>query len=138
MTGFPFYVEDLTVNDANLAIGSAKQFDIRMGSDWAKIRSAKLVQLITGPMNITFEIWEKDENGYDYTDRSTFHLRVLRRSFVQTEQQGAEIHEILEPMLLYFDRDKTGEIHCRLTNNFGGTASDFALVLKCAEIGESI
>ena len=138
MIDFPFYVEDLTINDGSLALGESKEFDIKMGCNWAKVRQVKLVQLSEGPMNVTFELWEKDSSGYDSADRSTFYLRNLRRTIVQTPEQGAEFLEILNPELLYFDRDKSGELHCRIMNHDGGTASDFAIIIKCAEVGESL
>lgn len=135
----PFYGEDLTVNDGNLnPDGSDKRFDIKVGCDWAKIRSIKVLQLIAGVMNITFEIWEKDASGYNPVDRSTFYLRILRRNIRQGMQEGAEYLEIINPELLFHDRDRTGELHCRLVNNSGGTASDFAVVAKMGEVGESL
>jgi len=134
----PFEVEDLTVNDGSLAPGGSKQFDIKMGCDWAKVHTLKLVQLTGGPMNITIEIWEKDSSGYDPADRSYFYLRILRRKIVQTPEQGAEYLEVIDPTLLFFDRDLSGEVHCRLLNHDGGTSSDFAVSLKCLEVGEQL
>jgi len=135
----PFHVEDLTINDGNLpADGSAKAFDVKTGCNWAKIRSIKIVQLIAGAMNITFEIWEKDSSGYNPVQRSDFYKRILRRNINQGAEEGAEYLEIINPELLFHDRDLSGELHCRLVNNAGGTASDFALVVKCAEVGEEL
>lgn len=135
----PFYVEDLTINDGNLpADESTKEFDIKIGCDWAKLRSLKVVQLNEGPLSVTIEVWEKDGDGYDPSDRTKWYLRLLRRTIAQTIEQGASYHEIINPELLYFDRDKTGEIHCRLINHSEGTASDFAIVFKMGEVGEAL
>lgn len=134
----PFFVEDLTINDSNLGVGSEKKFNITLGMKWAKIRSVKLVQLIGGAMNVTLEVWEKDESGYDPINRATYYLRLLRRTIIQAVDEGGEYLEIIAPELLYHDRDNTGELHCRLVNNAGGTASDFAVVFKCGEVGEDL
>ena len=134
----PFELEDLTVNDGVLSEGDSKVFDIKMPLKWMKLRSLKIVQLRDGPMNVSFEIWEKGDGNYNPLDRAHAYLRVLRRTVIQSEEQGGEYHEILSPELLYHDRDSSYNVHCRMINNEGGTPSDFAIVLKCGEIGEVI
>jgi len=135
----PFEIEDLSVNDSPLALGHSKQFDIKLpGCKWAKLRSFKIIQLISGAMNVTFEVWEKDSSGYDPSSRSSFYLRLLKRTIIQTEEGGGEYHEIISPELLYHDRDSSYELHCRILNNGEGTPSDFAVVLKCGEVGEPL
>ena len=139
MFEIPFEVEDLNINDGPLNPGMAKQFDIKLpGCKWAKLRSIKLVQLTSGAMNITFEVWEKDSSGYDLADRTKFYLRLLRRTIIQAEEAGGEYHEIFQPELLYHDRDSSYELHCRIMNNGEGVASDFAVVFKCGEVGEPL
>jgi hypothetical protein len=134
----PFEIEDLTINSGPLNPGLAKQFDIKLPGKWAKIRSLKLVQLTTGKMDVTFEIWEKDNSGYDPMDRSTFYLRIIKRTVIQEVEGGGEYHEIFQPEILYHDRDSSYELHCRILNNGDGTASDFAVVVKCGEVGEPL
>lgn len=109
-----------------------------MGCNWAKLRTLKIVQLIEGPMNISLEVWEKSSGSYDPANRAHVYLRILRRTVIQTPEQGGEYEEIVDPGLLYFDRSLLGEIHCLLTNHVGGTSSDFAITIKCAEVGENL
>lgn len=109
-----------------------------MGCNWAKIRSFKIVQLVGGPMKITFEVWERNESGYNPSSREHFYMCVLRRTLEQTLDEGGEYLEVLTPEQLYYDRDKSGQLHCRMINWPGGTNSDFAVVFKCGEVGEQL
>jgi len=134
----PFYIEDLTINDGPLAAdGSAKEFDIKMGCDWAKIRSIKLIQLAAATaMKATLEIWEKDSDGYNPATRADLYMNILAKAI--DEATGGVYFEIFNHDLLFHDRDKSGEMHLRLVNLTGGTASDFAIVIKCGEVGEAL
>ena len=107
------------------ADGSYKQFDITDFANNAKILQVVITQLTSGAANYTFEIWEKDSSSYSVTDRGHLYLRTYSRDFTVSEDS-----DIIEPSLLYVDRDSTKELHCRLVNNAGGTASDFSVNIK--------
>lgn len=132
---FGFTAQDLTINDASItADGSFKEFDITADIDAQAIPNSVIITqiLITqltfaNNMNIIFQIWEKDSAGYVPTTRADLYLKVLERDIINTD---GEWSEIIEGILLYRDRDDTGELHCRLVNNVGGEASDFAVVIK--------
>ena len=100
-------------------------FNIIEFSNTAKILQITITQLTAGAANYTFEIWEKNSNGYNTTDRATLYLRTYSRDFTVSEDS-----DIIEPSLLYIDRDNTKELHCRLVNNAGGTSSDFSINVK--------
>jgi len=117
----------LAVNGGNLpANGSAVEFDITEFSNIAKINQITITQLTAGVANYTFEIWEKDGDGYNPAVRADLYLRVYERDFIVSEDSDL----ILEPGILYIDRDNTKELHCRVVNNVGGTASDFDVSIK--------
>lgn len=119
-------VDKLAINGGNLAAnGSAKEFDITGFTNSAMIRQVTVTQLTAGTANYTFEIWEKDSNGYNPASRTNLYLRVYSRTFTVDEDS-----DIIVPELLYVDRDETSELHCRLVNNAGGTASDFDVSIK--------
>ena len=116
----------LAVNSGNLAAnGSAKEFDITGFVNTAKIQQVTITQLTAGAANYTFEIWEKDSSGYDPATRANLYLRIYSRDFTVSEDS-----DIIEPYILYTDRDSTEELHCRIVNNAGGTASDFDVSIK--------
>lgn len=123
----PVYVEDLTINNgANIpANGSAVEFDIVDFVNVANILQVTVTQLTAGPAVYTFEIWETDGDGYNPADRTTLYLRTYSRDFIVDEDS-----DLIDPGLLYIDRDSTAELHCRIVNNIGGTASDFAVAVK--------
>jgi len=134
-----FNVENLTFNGGTLAPGGVATLDIPIPAKWVKIAYIKIVQLVAGIMVIDFDIWES--STYNPGLRDTFYLRRLRRNISQTPAQGGEYGEALSPMVPYKDRDpideeKTYCLHCRLRNDLTGTASDFAVVITLADIGE--
>ena len=116
---------DINAGNNIAADGSYKQFDIIDFADNAKILQVTITQLTSGAANYTFEIWEKDSSNYSVTDRGHLYLRTYSRDFTVSEDS-----DIIEPSLLYVDRDNTKELHCRLVNNAGGTASDFSVNIK--------
>lgn len=117
----------LNINAGNniAADGSYKQFDVIDFANNAKILQIIITQLTSGAADYTFEIWEKNSNNYSVTDREHLYLRTYSRDFTVSEDS-----DIIEPSLLYVDRDNTKELHCRLVNNAGGTASDFSINIK--------
>lgn len=130
ITGEP--VSDISVIDAKAinggdlaANGSAKEFDITGFVNSARIIQVTVTQLTVGTANYTFEIWEKDASGYDPTTRVDLIYRVYSRDFTESE-----VSDLIVPCLLYVDRDGSSELHCRLVNNVGGTASDFDVSIK--------
>ena len=133
--GKNFTAEDLTINDANIAAdGSFKEFDITADVDAIAIPNSSIVEQISitqltfaNNMNVTFEIWEKDSAGYVPTTRADLYLKVFSRDISNTD---GEWSEVIEGMQYLRDRDGTNELHCRLVNNVGGEASDFAVVVK--------
>lgn len=130
------------VRQSNLAIGDRVEFDIRIKSRWCKLISIKIIQLIAGQMEVSFEIWE--ETPIQEGVRTEMHKNVIRRNISQTPIQGAWYGESLanNPMP-YKDREDPGKeylhyLHCALVNELGGTVSDFAVSIKLADIGELI
>ena len=119
-------IDKLAINGGDLAAnGSAKEFDITGFVNSARIIQVTVTQLTTGTANYTFEIWEKDASGYDPTTRADLIYRVYTRTFTKDE-----VSDLIVPYLLYVDRDGSSELHCRLVNNTGGTASDFDVSIK--------
>jgi hypothetical protein len=137
-----FNVENLAINGGNIpANGTVVEFNLQIAGRWCKIAYVKIVQLTAGLMEIDFDIVE-DEETFDPGNRATFYLRKYRRTISQTIPQGGEYGEALSPMIPYKDREDPGEenrhdLHCRLTNKPGGTASDFAVVIGLADISEA-
>lgn len=136
-----FIVENLTINDGvNIPVGGEKHFNISIPGRWVKIAYIKIVALTAGKMVIDFDIWESSD--YNPADRTDLYLRRLRRNIELTAVQGGEYGEALSPMIPYKDRDavdeeRTYNLHCRLRNATGGTASDFAVMLTLADVGEA-
>jgi len=119
--------ENLTINDgvAIPANGSAVEFDITDFTNTAKILQVTVTQLTAGASVYTAEIWERDGDGYNPAVRADLYLRVYSRDFTVSEDS-----DIIDPFMIYTDRDETSELHMRLVNNIGGTASDFAVSVK--------
>ena len=119
-------IEAQAINGGDLAAnGSAKEFDITGFVNSAKIQQVTITQLTSGTADYTFEIWEKDASGYDPLTRADLIYRVYSRTFTESE-----VSDLLVPYLLYVDRDSSSELHCRIVNNTGGTASDFDVSIK--------
>ena len=119
--------ENLTINNGvNIpANGSAVEFDLTDFTNTAKIQQVTVTQLTAGASVYTIEIWEMDGAGYNPLTRADLYLRVYSRDFIVDEDS-----DIIDPFLIYTDRDETSELHMRLVNNVGGTASDFAVSVK--------
>lgn len=127
---------------ANLTLGERVEFDIPIKSRWCKIAQIKIVQLAAGSMEITFEVWE--ELPVYEGNRIEMYKNVIRRNIVLTSIQGGWYGEsLVNNLILYKDRKDPGEdheynLHCALVNETGGTASDFHVLFKIAEIGEMV
>jgi len=119
-------IDKLAINGGNLAAnGSAKEFDITGFVNSAKIIQVTVTQLTDGTADYTLEIWEKDASGYDPTSSADLIYKVYSRDF-----DKKEVSDLIVPGLLYVDRDGSLELHGRLVNNIGGTASDFDISIK--------
>lgn len=120
-------IDALAINSGGdiAANGSAVEFDITGFVNSAKIQQVTITQKTAGTANYTFEIWEKDSDGYDPATRADLIYRVYSRDFSEDEDS-----DLIVPYLLYVDRDSSSELHCRLVNNVGGTASDFDVSIK--------
>ena len=102
----------------------------------------KIVQLTTGAMNVTFDIFEK--SGIDESIRSNLYLNLLKFSPdpILVGQGGQFGVNYTGNPLPYCDRDeidaeRTFNLHCRLANEHGGTASDFQVSLKVGDMSEA-
>ncbi len=139
----PEIIEDLTINDGNIAAdGSVVEFDLRIPSRWKKILYINITQLEPGPMDISFQVWEK--SNIDETTRANLIYNKIRRDIIMTAEQGGTYGEsMMGDPIPYKDRDIDDEnrdrfIHCRLSNEAGGTASDFAVQLIVADMKERV
>lgn len=118
------------------------EFDIPIKGPWCKIAQIKIVQQEVGAMEIAFEVWE--ETPIYEGNRLEMHKNVIRRNIVLTAIQGGWYGEsLVSNLILYKDRVELGaggqhNLHCALVNEAGGTASDFHVLFKIAEIGEVI
>jgi len=131
----------ITMNAGIPADGTVKEFDLQIKARWCKICYIKIVQHETGPMDVTFDIFEK--SGIDEGIRHNMYLNVLRRPIELTVLQGGQYGESLSQPIPYMDRDAVDEertycLHCRISNDVGGTASDFTVSIKLADIGEGV
>ena len=130
------------VRQSMLAISDRVEFDIPIKSKWCKLIAIKIIQLVAGPMEISFEIWEEVPIGEGV--RTEMHKNVIRRNIVLTAIEGGWYGESLaNNPIPYKDREDPGEeylynLHCALVNEVGGTVSDFAVSIKLADIGELI
>ncbi len=126
----------------NIGIAEHLEFDIPIKTRWCKITQIKIVQQIAGTMKITFEVWE--ETPIYEGNRIEMHKNVIRRNISLTALQGGWYGEsLVNNLMLYQDGEDPGEerkynLHCALTNEDGGTVSDFHVLFKIAEIGELI
>lgn len=125
--------EAFAVNGGNLAAdGSDVEFDITGFTDIANILEVLVVQLTAGNPNYTVEIWEKDASGYNPAVRSDMYLNRYSRDFDQADESHA--NNIIDQGLIYIDRDATSELHMRIINNVGGTASDFDVSVRAGNL----
>ena len=136
----------------DLAISERVEFDIRILSRWCKIAQIKIVQQTMGAMKISFEVWE--EIPIYEGNRLEMHKNVIRRNIVLTDEQGGWYGEsLVNNLILYKDRKEPlydpdvservpyhgpYNLHCALVNEDGGTASDFHVLFKIADIGELV
>ena len=131
---------------ANLALSERVEFDIPILSRWCKIAQIKIVQQTTGAMAISFEVWE--ETPIYEGNRIEMHKNVIRRNITLTAVQGGWYGEsLVNNLILYKDREEPGDddqsdfqwnLHCALVNEAGGTASEFHVLFKIADIGEAV
>lgn len=140
---------------AELGLGDRVEFDIRIKSQWCKIAQLKIIQQTAGPMKITIEVWE--ETPIYEGNRLELHKNVLRRNIeLDVAALGGWYGEsLVNNLILYKDRtpstlamrrgltpdhdeERQYNLHCALVNELGGTASDFHVLLKIAEVGELI
>lgn len=125
--------EQFAVNGGNLAAdGSDVEFDITGFTNKANILEVLVTQLIAGTPNFTLEIWEKDASGYDPATRSDLYLKRYSRDFDDTDESDA--NNIVDQGLVYIDRDNTSELHLRIINHTGGTASDFNVSIRAGNL----
>ena len=134
-----FDVEDLTINDGPIPAGGEVRFSIPIPARWAKIAYVKIVALTVGAHVFDFDIWEtSDYNPGLQADK--IHRRY-RRNIALAAGDAGEYGEALSPMVPYKDKDtvdeeKTYALHCRLRNDDTGVASDFAVMIRLADISE--
>jgi len=127
---------------ATLALSERVEFDIPILSRWCKITQLKIVQQTVGAMVISLEVWE--ETPIYEGNRIEMHKNVLRRNIDLTAVQGGWYGEsLVNNLILYKDREDPGEeraynLHCALVNEAEGTASEFHVLFKIADIGEVI
>ena len=96
-------------------------------------------------MDVTLEVWEstaaRNSAGGDRT--KLYQMKILR-DIELGEMEGGQFGESLMAGLIpYKDRDTVAEdklyyLHCRLTNNTGGTVSDFDLRFDVADTSEVV
>lgn len=143
-----YITENLTVNSGNLAPGNAVNFDLVIVGKFCKIVYFKIVQLTPGGMDIDFQIWESTAARADPGNRANLYQEILARHITMGAGTGEQYGESLagDPMP-YYDRDVQDpnaervegyRLHCRLDNFAGGTASDFAVSIKIADMGENV
>lgn len=119
-------------------------FDLAIKSRYCKICYIKIVQLTAGAMDVDFEVWESTvSRNAGLAVRTNLYLLKLTRSIELIDVQGGQYGENLNPPIAYVDRDtvdegRTYQIHCKIYNRTGGTASDFDVSLKIADTGEEV
>lgn len=132
----------ISMNAGIPADGTIKEFDIPIKSQWCKICYIKIVQHQPGAMDATFDVFEK--SSIDEGVRHNLHFNVIRRNIELTAAQGGQYGESLtDHPIPYVDRDTVDEertyaLHCRMSNEPGGTASDFTVLIKIADMGEAV
>jgi len=137
-------ITDTFIIWTGLDIDGTLNFDLPILSRFCKIVSIGIVQLTAGPMDISFEVWESTTARASADVRANFYQKIINRKIAMTVDQGGEYGESLsgDPMP-YYDRDAVDEestyrLHCRIENDIAaGTASDFAVTLKIADMGEN-
>ena len=137
-------ITDTFIIWTGLDIDGALNFDLPVLSRFCKIVSIGIVQLTAGPMQISFEVWESTVARASPDVRANFYQKIINRRIEMTVDQGGEYGESLsgDPMP-YYDRDAVDEestfrLHCRIYNDVtDGTASDFAVTIKIADMGEN-
>jgi len=139
--------ENLELKGGDLAPGAAVEFDLRIPYRWVKVAQVNVVQLKPGAMHCIPEIWESTEARDAGYDRAFLYQLLYSRDIILEADEGGKYGEGLNPVAIYKDRnpgrdatheDRTWNLHCRLTNLPTGTASDFAVSIKIAEIGERV
>ena len=126
--------------------GSTVNFDLPVKSRWCKIVGIKIVQLTGGPMEISFQVWESTAMRAANAARTSLYQQLILRHITQTVVQGGQYGESLaDAPMPYVDRDaeteeKTHNLHIRIENLAGATAtaSDFAVSIKVADMGEKV
>lgn len=126
-------------------VDGSVNFDLPITSRFCKIVYIGIVQLSAGIMQMNFEIWESTVARAAPDHRPNFYQKILNRKIEMTALQGGEYGESLsgDPMP-YYDRDAVDEentyrLHCRIDNDVtAGTASDFAVTIKIADMGENV
>lgn len=132
----------ISMNAGIPANGTVKEFDMDIKGRWCKICYIKIVQHQPGAMDVTFDVFEK--SSIDEGIRHNMHFNVIRRNIELTAAQGGQYGESLVHNPIPFkDRDevdgeRTYQLHCRMSNEPGGTASDFTVLIKLADIGEVV
>lgn len=138
-------ITDTFIIWTGLDINGALNFDLPVLSRFCKIVFIGIVQLTAGPMDIAFEVWESTAARAAADVRANFYQKIINRKIVMTVDQGGEYGESLsgDPMP-YYDRDAVDEestyrLHCRIENDIAdGTASDFAVTVKIADMGQNV
>jgi hypothetical protein len=95
-------------------------------------------------MDAYFEVYESTAaQASGASNRANLYQQTLARQINVTLAQGSQYGESLAGNPIpYIDRDTRDEestymLHCRLENGSGGTASDFAVSITVADIGEN-
>jgi hypothetical protein len=129
---------------ADVALGGSVHVDLAIKSRWSKIIYIKIVQLTGGAMDIGFQVWESTAMRTANAARTSLYQQPILRHITQTLVQGGQYGESLaDAPMPYVDRDaeteeKTHNLHIRIENYQGGTASDFAVSIKVADMGENV
>jgi hypothetical protein len=133
-------VQDLTLEGGNIPTDDSEHFyELPIPGEWMKIAYVKLVQITNGKMNCTLCINEL--SNLDDGIRTNLYAQVFRRHITLADTEGAQYGETLTDPLPYKDREATTalrRLHIAIINHALGTASEFALVVKLADIGEDV
>lgn len=140
-----FIVEDLTLEGGNIPTDDTEHFyELNIPFPWVKIAYVKLVQLTGGAMDCTLCLNEIP--NLDDGIRANLYAQVYRRHITLIPAEGAQYGEVPNQPIPYKDRTTPTvdhpatdrRLHVALINHFAGTASDFALSVKLAGIGETV
>lgn len=133
-------VEDLTLEGGNIPTDDSEHFyELQIPATWMKIVYVKLVQITNGKMNCTVCI--NEIANLDDGIRTNLYAQVFRRHITLADTEGAQYGEALTEFIPYKDREATKDLrrlHIAIINHAAGTASDFALSVKLADIGEDV